>query len=79
MICPYCDGSGEGSHDGSRCLRCRGRGEILGYVVAECGCGARYDEEGWQDLDEGGQQDDGDGGEIELRRCCCGSTISRGA
>jgi len=25
-ICPACNGSGEGQHDGTRCSMCRGRG-----------------------------------------------------
>ena len=29
IICPTCDGSGEGMRDGTRCLACRGRGEVL--------------------------------------------------
>lgn len=26
-ICPACNGSGEGQHEGTRCYRCRGSGE----------------------------------------------------
>jgi hypothetical protein len=26
-ICPACNGSGEGQHEGSRCHSCKGRGE----------------------------------------------------
>jgi len=29
-ICPDCESSGEGHHDGSNCKTCRGLGEILG-------------------------------------------------
>lgn len=28
-ICPACNGSGEGMHDGSVCRTCGGRGEIF--------------------------------------------------
>lgn len=27
-ICPACSGSGEGSHEGTNCRQCKGRGEI---------------------------------------------------
>lgn len=27
-ICPLCDGSGEGDFEGSRCPRCKGKGEV---------------------------------------------------
>ena len=27
-ICPHCNGSGEGQHEGSRCNYCKGKGEI---------------------------------------------------
>lgn len=27
-ICPYCNGSGEGMYDGTRCSTCKGSGEI---------------------------------------------------
>jgi len=27
-ICPDCNGSGEGMHDGTRCATCKGRGEL---------------------------------------------------
>ena len=26
-ICPSCSGSGEGQHDGTRCVTCKGAGE----------------------------------------------------
>lgn len=26
-ICPACNGSGEGMHDGTRCYQCKGAGE----------------------------------------------------
>ena len=26
-ICPACNGSGEGMHDGTRCVTCKGAGE----------------------------------------------------
>lgn len=29
-ICPRCDGSGEGSHDGTTCSWCKGSGVIRG-------------------------------------------------
>lgn len=28
-ICPQCDGSGEGQHDGTRCTKCNGGGLVL--------------------------------------------------
>jgi len=28
-ICGYCNGSGEGSYDGSTCPVCKGKGEVL--------------------------------------------------
>lgn len=28
-ICPTCNGSGEGTYDGSTCPSCKGQGEIL--------------------------------------------------
>ena len=28
VICPQCNGSGEGSHDGSTCSACKGSGEV---------------------------------------------------
>lgn len=27
-ICPDCNGSGEGMYDGTRCLKCKGRGVL---------------------------------------------------
>lgn len=27
-ICPACNGSGEGMHEGTRCVTCKGAGEI---------------------------------------------------
>lgn len=27
-ICPSCDGSGEGMHEGTRCFACRGKGQL---------------------------------------------------
>lgn len=28
IMCPYCDGSGEGMHTGTICPECRGDGEV---------------------------------------------------
>ena len=33
FLCRACQGSGEGLHEGTRCIRCRGLGEI--EIVAE--------------------------------------------
>jgi DnaJ-class molecular chaperone len=30
-ICQHCNGSGEGSYDGSTCQMCKGKGEIIKY------------------------------------------------
>ena len=27
-ICPNCNGSGEGKHDGTKCYQCNGTGEV---------------------------------------------------
>lgn len=35
VICGGCNGSGEGSHDGSTCRTCGGEGEVLEAVNAE--------------------------------------------
>lgn len=31
--CPDCNGSGEGSHDGSTCRTCRGNGECVQHLA----------------------------------------------
>lgn len=41
---------------------------------AHCGCGMVFTAEQWAELPFVGLQDDGDGGELELRNCPCGST-----
>ncbi len=37
-LCIHCSGSGEGMHDGSRCLFCSGRGVIFysEYICPTC-------------------------------------------
>lgn len=45
--------------------------------LANCSCGAHYTRREWATLRYVGQQDDGEGGWLELRDCSrCGSTIS---
>jgi DnaJ-class molecular chaperone len=34
-ICPHCNGSGEGRHDGAMCWACRGEGEKM-VMCPEC-------------------------------------------
>ena len=36
-ICPQCNGSGEGMHDGSICTRCRGSGVVEFEIDFEVG------------------------------------------
>jgi hypothetical protein len=53
-------------------------------IVAECGCGRGYDEDGWKALSPIGLQEmPGDAESpavlLELRACVCGSTISYGS
>lgn len=37
IICTECNGSGEGMHDRSRCLKCNGTGtQLYGYVCPLC-------------------------------------------
>lgn len=33
LICPYCNGSGEGMYEGTRCRHCKGSG--VEYVLIE--------------------------------------------
>ncbi len=56
------------------CIRCHGTGGAA--VVKTCGCGRHYDAPAWGALHVRGPMDDGDGGELELRDCDCGSTIA---
>ena len=35
MLCGYCDGSGEGRHDGEACVKCYGSGEVPDHRPAE--------------------------------------------
>lgn len=35
LVCARCNGSGEGSYDGSRCTECRGSGSAMGRERAE--------------------------------------------
>jgi len=42
-----------------------------------CRCGQHYDAKSWRGLRLVGVQEDGDGGNLELRNCAsCGSTIA---
>lgn len=64
------------------CVRCgavtnRRPCQIPPPPVAECGCGVRYLEGPWGELDLVGMMPDGAGGSFEIRNCVCGSTISR--
>jgi len=43
-----------------------------------CPCGARYSPRAWGELALVGRMDDGDGGDLELRNCACGSTLAVG-
>jgi len=45
-------------------------------AVKHCACGRYFDEEGWRRLPLVGKMDDGEGGELEIRNCRCGSSIS---
>lgn len=40
----------------------------------QCSCGATYTRAQWAKLPYVGEQDDFDGGVVELRNCACGST-----
>lgn len=44
--------------------------------IKSCLCGAAYDAEAWGRLEVAGVQPDGEGGDLELRHCACGSTIA---
>lgn len=44
--------------------------------IKRCSCGAAYSAETWAMLHFVGLQDDGDGGELELRDCRCASTLA---
>lgn len=44
--------------------------------VKSCKCGLAFDESAWRALPLTGTMSDGDGGELELRNCHCGSTIA---
>ncbi|MDB4946208.1 MAG: hypothetical protein JWP97_5742 [Labilithrix sp.] len=44
--------------------------------VRVCGCGRSHDRDEWQGLRLVGLQEDGEGGELELRNCQCGSTLA---
>ncbi len=46
-------------------------------TVTTCSCGQTYTAAAFRNLPLCGYQADGDGGELELRNCACGSTISR--
>jgi hypothetical protein len=41
-----------------------------------CRCGATWSEPEWRELPFVGYAENGDGGELELRNCTCGSTIA---
>jgi hypothetical protein len=45
-------------------------------VDIRCGCGKTYNDAAWLKLRHDGDQEDGER-VLELRRCTCGSTISR--
>ena len=45
-------------------------------AVKHCACGRYFDADGWQQLPLVGKMDDGEGGELEIRNCRCGSSIS---
>ena len=48
------------------------------YYVVRCRCcEASYDAAAWASLDYVGEQDDYEGGALELRNCPCGSTLSK--
>lgn len=44
--------------------------------IKVCLCGVSYSAESWATLRRVGIQDDGEGGELELRDCTCSSTIA---
>lgn len=53
------------------------REEVLAPFPHTCSCGSVYEEADWDELEPLGTQDDGDGGELDLRNCRdCGSTRS---
>jgi DnaJ-class molecular chaperone len=43
ITCGYCAGSGEGRHDGSRCINCRGHGVEPNDECEECGGSGKID------------------------------------
>jgi len=45
-------------------------------LVKRCACGLAYDRAGWEALPSRGRTDDGEGGQLELRNCTCGSTLA---
>lgn len=45
-------------------------------TIKACGCGRAFNVHEWRELRLVGYQDDGDGGELELRDCPCASTIA---
>jgi len=48
----------------------------MANALKVCRCGEVYDHEGWNALELRGLQEDGRGGELELRNCVtCGSTM----
>lgn len=56
MLCGYCNGSGEGQRDGSRCFSCWGRGEV------PCACSVEGPDE--MDYEDACEVQD----EVRLRR-----------
>ena len=50
---------------------------MLRTAIHRCACGAAYTWTEWDDRPLVGVQDDGEGGQLEMRNCRCGSTMAR--
>jgi hypothetical protein len=48
----------------------------MGKKIKSCRCGCSYTESEWATLKSIGLMSDGDGGQLSLRNCACGSTLA---